>query len=86
MELLVDDLEDLLADVRSLYYDALRGRRGRALSVGQYPIVTISVQNRGAQLCCVLQQETDGEITELAFPANEVPAFLNMARAVLSRT
>jgi len=86
MELPVGDLEDLLADVRSLYYDALRGRRGRTLSVGEYPIITISVENRGAQLYCVLQQDVDGEITELAFPANEVPTFLNAARAALTRT
>lgn len=86
LELPIDDLEELLADVRALYYDALRGRRGRALSVGEYPIVVISVQNQGTQLYCTLQQEVDGEVTALTFPASEVPTFLNAARAALSQS
>jgi len=85
-ELPVADLEELLTDIRSLYYDALRGRRGRTITVGKYPMVAISVHNQGADLYCVLQQDIDGEVTSLSFPANEVPAFLNAARAALTRT
>ena len=85
LELPVRDLEELLSDVRGLYYDTLRGRRGRSLSVGEYPVVTISVQHQGTQLYCMLDQEIDGEITSLRFPASEVPTFLNAARAALSR-
>jgi hypothetical protein len=83
-ELPVDHLEELLTDLRALYYDALRGRRGRALEVGEYPVVTISVRNEGTQLYVWIQQEIDGEITALTFPASEAPILLNAARAALS--
>ncbi|MBV9281231.1 MAG: hypothetical protein JOZ41_14215 [Chloroflexi bacterium] len=86
LELPVNDLDDILSDIRSLYYDVLRGRRGRTLTVGDYPLVTVSVQNRGTDLYCVLQQDVDAEVTTLAFPAREVPTFLNAARAALART
>jgi hypothetical protein len=81
----VSDLEEIVSDVRALYYAALRGRHGRPLSVGNYPIVTIKVEHHGTELCCVLQQEIDGEVTALSFPASEVPQFLNAALAALSR-
>jgi hypothetical protein len=84
LELPVERLEEMLTDVRVLYYDALRGRRGRSLSVGEYPVVTISVRNQGAQLYFWLQQEVDGETTALSFPANEVPEFLDAARGALT--
>jgi hypothetical protein len=83
LDLPLRDLDELLSDVRALYYDALRGRRGRALSVGEYPLVTISIHNFGAQLLLELQQEIDGEVTSLSFPAAEVPTFLDtVQRAV----
>jgi hypothetical protein len=47
--------------------------------------VTIKVEHHGTELCCVLQQEIDGEVTALSFPASEVPQFLNAALAALSR-
>jgi hypothetical protein len=52
--------------------------------VGEYPVVTISVRNQGAQLYFWLQQEVDGETTALSFPANEVPEFLDAARGALT--
>lgn len=84
LELPVAHLEELLSDLRALYYDALRGRRGRSLTVGDYPVVTIGVHNQGTQLYTHFQQDVDGEITMLAFPAGEVPSFLNAARAALT--
>jgi hypothetical protein len=83
-ELPVDNLEELLTDLRALYYDALRGRRGRTLEFGKYPVVTVSVRNQGTQLYVWIQQEIDGEVTALTFPASEVPILLNAARAALS--
>ena len=84
-ELPLQQLEELLADLRELYYDALRGRRGRTLSVGDYPVVTIGVRNQGAQLFVSIQQEIDGELTELSFPASELPVLLDAARAAVQR-
>ncbi len=84
IEVRASQLEELLADIRALYYDALRGRRSRSLAVGDYPVVTVGIHNEGAQLYCALQQEIDGEIASLSFPAREVPAFLDVAGAALS--
>jgi hypothetical protein len=77
-------LEELLSDLRGLYYDALRGRRGRTLEVGEYPVVTISVRNQGTQLYVWIEQEIDGEVTALTFPAGEVPILLNAASAAFT--
>lgn len=85
LELPLNDLENLLAELRNLYYDALRGRRGRVLSVGKYPVVQVSIHNQGAQLYCLLEQEVDGEVTCLAFPASEVPNFLAAVRSALTK-
>jgi hypothetical protein len=82
-EIPVEELGDLLTDLRALYYDALRGRRGRTLSVGQYPIVTISVRSREAQLFIRFQQDIDGDITALTFPASDVPGLLDAAQIAL---
>jgi hypothetical protein len=82
-DLPVDDLQTLLQDLRDLYYDALRGRRGRTLTIGEYPVVSISVRNQGADLFIRMQQEIDGEVTALTFPAAEVPLLLDAARAAL---
>jgi hypothetical protein len=85
LELPLNDLEDFLTELRNLYYDALRGRRGRVLSVGKYPVVQVSIHNQGAHLHCLLEQEVDGEVTCLAFPAGEVPNFLTAARSAVAK-
>jgi hypothetical protein len=83
LELPVEHLEEMLTDIRGLYYDALRGRRGHALEVGRHPTVTISVHNQGPQMYVVFEHQIDGERTSLAVPAGEVPAFLNALRSAL---
>ncbi len=76
-------LADLAADLRTLYYDALRGRRGRSLrTTGEHP-VTFDIQNEGRQMFCTLETE-DGR-TRLHFPANEVPVFLDATQAALAK-
>lgn len=77
-------LGELISDLRDLYYDALRGRRGRPITVETQPPVTISVLHQGTQLYFALAQETEGAGTHLSFPANEVPVFLDAARAALA--
>jgi len=85
LELPANHLDEMLADIQALYYDALRGRRGQALTVGEYPMVTMNLFNQGSELWFALQAESDGESIHLSFPAREVPAFLNAARAAQSR-
>jgi hypothetical protein len=79
----VDRLAELISDLRDLYYDSLRGRRGRPITVETQPPVTISVLHHGTQLYFALAQETEGNGTHLSFPASEVPIFLDAARAAL---
>ncbi|HEX8919433.1 MAG TPA: hypothetical protein VF898_13085 [Chloroflexota bacterium] len=86
LELAVSHLQQLLDDLRALYYDALRGRRGHGVTVCQYPLVTVSVENKNGDLSAVLRQEVDGEFTSLWFPARQVPGFLDAAGAALSQT
>lgn len=83
LDLPADHLGALLTDLRRLYYEALRGRRGQVLTVGEYPFVTITVHSEGGQLCFVFQQEIEGESTSLSFPASEIPTLLDAARAAL---
>jgi len=83
LELNVDRLAELISDLRDLYYDSLRGRRGRPITVETQPPVTISVLHHGTQLYFALAQETEGNGTHLSFPASEVPIFLDAARAAL---
>jgi hypothetical protein len=80
----VSRLDELVSDLRDLYYNALRGRRGLPITVAMEPPVTISVLHHGAQLYFALAQETEGSGTHLSFPANEVPVFLDAARAALA--
>jgi len=83
LELPADRLENLLSDLRALYYEALRGRRGQGLTLGDYPCMTVSVHSQEGQLCLVFQQEIEGEMTSLSFPAREIPTLLDAARAAL---
>jgi hypothetical protein len=72
-------LEDMLTDVRALYYDALRGVRGRSLSV-EDPPVEIALLSRGTELQIEFRDGSDS----LSFPAREIPAFLNATREALN--
>jgi hypothetical protein len=81
----MEEVEELVADLRELYYDALRGRRGRPLTVGEHPAVTISVFNQGPHMYCTLEHETPDGLMRLQFPANQVPVFLDAAQAALTR-
>jgi hypothetical protein len=74
----LSNLDEFLANLRDLYYETLRGKRGRTIEVGG---VVISVQHHGFTNFIVLEQESDGRKTELSFPAGEVPIFLNGATA-----
>jgi hypothetical protein len=81
----VDHVEEMLEDLRTLYYDALRGRRGHVSTVGGEPSVHMSVHNQGSTIAVVLEHELDGRQTRLAFPVAQVPTFLNTASAVMRR-
>jgi hypothetical protein len=81
----VEHVSELLEDLRQLYYEALRGRRGHVSTVGGEPAVHMSVHNQGSTLAVVLEHEIDGRQTRLAFPVNQVPTFLNTATAVMRR-
>lgn len=79
LQLPLDELDTLLSDVRSLYYDALRGIRGRSLRVADPP-VEVALVSRGS----TLQLELRGADATLAFPASELPGFLNAVREALT--
>lgn len=83
LELPTGHLEELLSDIRALYYDALRGRRGQTLAIGRHPTVVVAVRNQGPQMCLVLQYEIDGEGTSLSVASGDVPAFLNALRCAV---
>jgi hypothetical protein len=78
LRLPLSEIETLLADIRDLYYDSLRGMRGRALAIEDPPL-DITLLSRGQQL----QIEIRGPESTLAFPASEVPTFLNATREAL---
>lgn len=80
----LESLGEMLLGLRALYYDALRGRRGRALVVGQHPSITITIDNHGSGLYCDWREETDAALPMLSFPASEVPLFLDAAEAALA--
>jgi hypothetical protein len=84
LQLPADHLEDFMARVRDLYYDALRGRRGRAVTIGTRPAVTVSVHHHGTTTFLALDQEIEGKTTHLSFPTQQVPAFLNVAETALA--
>jgi hypothetical protein len=85
LQLPIDHLAELTGRVRDLYYDTLRGRRGRAVTIGTRPAVTISVHHHGTTSFLALDQEIDGKTTHLSFPTQQVPAFLNVAEAALTQ-
>jgi hypothetical protein len=85
LSLPLDGLETVTEDVRELYYDALRGRRGQPLSVDGEPAVTVSIHNEGTRMYCALQSGVDGSSVRLQFPANQVPLFLDATRAALAK-
>jgi hypothetical protein len=85
LQLPTDHLHDLMARIRDLYYDTLRGRRGRAVTIGTQPAVTLSVHHHGTTTFLALDQEIDGKTTHLSFPTQQVPAFLSVAEAALAK-
>jgi hypothetical protein len=72
-------LDSLLSDIRSLYYDALRGMRGRTVAVGD---ASIDVALHSHQ--STLYVEFRGPEGKLAFPTSEIPAFLNTLREAVN--
>ncbi|GAC1512933.1 MAG: hypothetical protein NVS2B16_16690 [Chloroflexota bacterium] len=80
----LDALKDLLVEMRALYYDALRGRRGGMLVVGDTPATTIDIDNHGTRLYCRFSQRSGDDSFSLVFPASEVPLFLDAAEAALA--
>jgi hypothetical protein len=85
LSLPLDILETLTQDVRELYYDALRGRRGQPLTIIGEPPVTVSIHNEGSRMYCAVQSGVDGSSVRLQFPANQVPLFLDATRAALTK-
>ena len=79
----VDGLETLTEDVRGLYYDALRGRRGQPLTVAGAPEITVGIDNEGARMFCTVRSGTGDDSIRLRFPAEQVPLFLDATRAAL---
>jgi hypothetical protein len=75
----MDGLDMLLSDVRSLYYDAVRGVRGRSIIVADPP-VEIALASRGS----ILQLELRGADSTLSVPASETPGFLSTIREALN--
>ncbi|HZS94664.1 MAG TPA: hypothetical protein VFA78_07695 [Chloroflexota bacterium] len=77
--------EDVIASLRSLYYETLRGRRGQSRALSASPALRASVHNRGMQPFLVLEQEDDDHVTELTLPVGEIPAFLDAVQDILTR-
>jgi len=85
LQIPVDHAPTLLSDLRDLYYDALRGRRGHVSTVGGEPSIHMSVHNQGPGIFVVLEHAIEDHTTRLAFPVGAVPTFLNAAGAALTR-
>lgn len=75
----------MLEDLRNLYYDALRGRRGHISTVPGSPATHMSIHSHGAGIYVMLDQESADRMVSLLFPVRELPAFLNSADRVLQR-
>ena len=86
IRLRLDDVDDLLAKVRTLYYDTLRGRRGKPLFAGTAPSVEVGIHNQGAAMHLQMRNSGDEEGAVLSFPAVQTSAFLNAARSALEST
>ena len=76
-------LETLTEDVRGLYYDSLRGRRGQPLTVAGAPELTVGIDNEGARMFCTVRSGAGDDSIRLRFPAEQVPLFLDATRAAL---
>ena len=81
----VDDVEQLIEDLRQMYYQTLRGRRGQLATKDDPSAVRMSIHHRGSSTYVILERDEDGELTSLLFPIAEVPAFLNAAEKALAR-
>lgn len=79
LDLALGALDTFLSDVRTLYYDALRGMRGRTVRVDDPP-VEAALLSRGGTLYLELR----GPNATLAFPASETAPFLNAIRGALN--
>lgn len=73
---------DIVAGVRTLYYDALVGHRH--MLVHEEVGMRVAVHNQGTRLCLVLEQGREGDVAALTIPGSEVPTFLNAVEAALS--
>lgn len=82
----LDRLEELITDIRSLYYAALRGRRGQVLTVGAAQPIDIGIHHRGSALHLQLSTANDSESACLSFPIADIPAFLDAAGGALQYT
>ena len=71
--------------MRELYYDALRGRRGRPLTIDGEPVVTVGIHNEGTHMYCTVQSDAGDGKVRLQFPANQVPLFLDATAAALAK-
>lgn len=83
LHLPIEHASAIFAGLRGLYYEALRGRRGHVITVGTTPAVHMSVHNRGSETFLALENEMDGNIIRLSFPASEVPVFLERAETAI---
>lgn len=75
----------MLEDLRGLYYEALRGRRGHVSTVPGSPATHMSIHSHDAGIYVMLDQESGDRMVTLLFPVREVPTFLNAADAALRR-
>lgn len=85
LSLPLDGLGTLTQDVRELYYDALRGRRGQPLTIEGEPVVTVGIHNEGTHMYCTVQSGVGDSRVRLQFPANQVPLFLDATAAALAK-
>lgn len=81
----VDEVDVLLSDLRDLYYDALRGRRGQELTIGGDPPIRISIHHQGSSTHVVFEHDQEDSLSRLHFPVGDVPSFLNVAGAAMTR-
>lgn len=81
----VDSIGAMLAELRDLYYDALRGRRRSVSVAGGEPGVRMSVHNLGSTLAVELAYEGVPDGTRLTFPLGDVPAFLTAGESAIVR-
>lgn len=76
---------ELLSALRDLYYETLRGRRRPVSTVGGEPEVRLRVHSQGSAITVELEHEIAGRSTRLVFPVGDVPRFLSVAEAAITR-